>query len=119
MNHPNPLASPVRNVEMENQIGWFDLAFKEDPDHWYTFAVYNNGLIVPTIARADDLEPLNLLTFFHYLADKNLCMVKFTQYEENAIPDCSKQRTKLPNTMTADALTKLFRLLNPKATMRD
>jgi hypothetical protein len=75
MSHPHPLASPKRDIEGEDIIGWFLIGFNIDPDHEYSFDVYKDGKIYPQIPTLELEEKEKL--FYKYLGDPDFHHVRF------------------------------------------
>ncbi len=76
---PHPLPIKVRNVENDDTVGWFMVAFNDAPDHEYSFAVHANGDIVAE-GLQDEYERREMkLIFPRMLTDANLRSVRFIQ----------------------------------------
>lgn len=74
--HPNPIINQPRDFESEEIVGWFMIAFKDDPDHEYPFVVKKDGSILPEI---NNLNESSKLLFAKYLSDREFHHVNFIQ----------------------------------------
>lgn len=73
--HPSPITHKPRDPEAEKIVGYFLVAFNDNPDHEYPFDVRKDGSIWPQL----DPDPINRTMFSRYLADPNLHHVRFSQ----------------------------------------
>jgi hypothetical protein len=76
--HPHPLKNRPRDPELEEIVGWFMVGFNDNPDHEYSFQVSKDGTIAPQLDLVDS-EPTCRLTFFRYIAERELHHVRFVQ----------------------------------------
>jgi len=77
--HPSPFSYQIRPGRDDKCVGWFDVIFKKEPNHWYTFVLRTDGKIYPNIFDEDEVGELELLIFVKFCADPDLLYVKFTQ----------------------------------------
>ena len=73
----HPLPKKPRDLESEQIVGWFMVAFEDAPDHEYSFAVNANGDILAEGLDLDFRE--NKIVFPKMLAEQNLRSVRYIQ----------------------------------------
>lgn len=64
---------------LENAIGWFDVSFRVDPNHRYTFVLRKDGTILPDIIDPSDVAESDELIFAKFCSDPDLFQVTFFQ----------------------------------------
>ncbi len=79
MPHPSPFSYRKRPVlQNEEVVGYFMVAFNDDPDHEYPFALYKDGTILPELDLMEAL-PKDRTMFARYLGDPTFHHLRYSQ----------------------------------------